>query len=66
MLPVIQPAPLTSLKEPIDHPNWLFELKHDGFRGMLYVDRDRRPAIDYWITSVVAAMGRCRLTAIHT
>jgi bifunctional non-homologous end joining protein LigD len=41
MLPVIAPAPLTSLKEPIDHPNWLYELKHDGFRGMLYVDRDR-------------------------
>jgi bifunctional non-homologous end joining protein LigD len=41
MLPVIEAAPLTALKEPIDHPNWLFELKHDGFRGMLYVDRDR-------------------------
>jgi len=41
MLPVIEPAALTSLKLPIDHPNWLFELKHDGFRGMLYIDRDR-------------------------
>jgi len=41
MLPVIEPAPLTSVKVPIDHPNWLYELKHDGFRGMLYVDRDR-------------------------
>jgi bifunctional non-homologous end joining protein LigD len=41
MLPVIEAAPFTALKEPIDHPNWLFELKHDGFRGMLYVDRDR-------------------------
>ena len=41
MLPVIEPAALTSLKLPIDHPNWLYELKHDGFRGMLYVDRDR-------------------------
>ena len=29
------------MKVPIDHPNWLYELKHDGFRGMLYVDRDR-------------------------
>jgi len=38
MLPVITPAPLTSLKLPIDHPNWLYELKHDGFRGVLYVD----------------------------
>jgi bifunctional non-homologous end joining protein LigD len=41
MLPVIAPAPLTSVKVPIDHPNWLYELKHDGFRGILYVDRDR-------------------------
>jgi bifunctional non-homologous end joining protein LigD len=41
MFPVIEPATLTSVKQPIDHPNWLYELKHDGFRGMLYVDRDR-------------------------
>jgi ATP-dependent DNA ligase len=32
---------LTSLKEPIGHPNWVYELKHDGFRGILYVDRDQ-------------------------
>jgi bifunctional non-homologous end joining protein LigD len=41
VLPVIDPAPLTATKVPIDHPNWLYELKHDGFRGMLYLDRDR-------------------------
>jgi bifunctional non-homologous end joining protein LigD len=41
MLPVIEPAPVTAVKVPIDHPNWLYELKHDGFRGMLYVDRER-------------------------
>jgi bifunctional non-homologous end joining protein LigD len=29
------------VKVPIDHPNWLYELKHDGFRGMLYTDRER-------------------------
>src|SRR5215469_14308001 len=40
MLPQISPSPLTSLKEPIGHPNWVYELKHDGFRGVLYVDRD--------------------------
>jgi ATP-dependent DNA ligase len=40
MLPRISPAPLTSVKEPIGHPNWIYELKHDGFRGILYVDRD--------------------------
>ena len=41
MLPQISPSPLTSLKEPIGHPNWIFELKHDGFRGILYIDRDQ-------------------------
>src|SRR5262249_6800635 len=41
MLPQISPSPLMSLKEPIGHPNWVHELKHDGFRGMLYVDREQ-------------------------
>jgi len=34
-------SPLTSLKEPIGHPNWIYELKHYGFRGVLYVDREQ-------------------------
>jgi ATP-dependent DNA ligase len=41
MLPQISPSPLTSQKEPIGHPNWVYELKHDGFRGVRYVDRER-------------------------
>ena len=41
MLPQVSPSPLTSLKEPIGHPNWIYELKHDGFRGILYVDREQ-------------------------
>ena len=28
MLPQISPSPLTALKEPIGHPNWIYELKH--------------------------------------
>jgi bifunctional non-homologous end joining protein LigD len=40
MLPQISPAPLTSVKEPIGHTNWIYELKHDGYRGVLYVDRE--------------------------
>jgi len=35
------PSPLTPLKEPIGHPNWIYELEDDGFRGILYVDRDQ-------------------------
>src|SRR5215469_2401090 len=41
MLPQISPSPLTSVKEQIGHPNWVYELKHDGFRGILYVDREQ-------------------------
>jgi bifunctional non-homologous end joining protein LigD len=29
------------MNEPIGHPNWIYELKHDGFRGILYVDREQ-------------------------
>jgi ATP-dependent DNA ligase len=41
MLPQISPSALTSLKESIGNPNWIYELKHDGFRGILYVDREQ-------------------------
>ena len=41
MLPQVSPSPLTSLKEPIGHPSWIYELKHDGFRGILYVEGDQ-------------------------
>jgi hypothetical protein len=40
MLPHISPSSLTSLKEPC-HPDWIYELKHDCFRGISYVDREQ-------------------------
>jgi len=40
MLPQISPSRLTSLKDPIGRPNWIYELKHDGFRRILYAERD--------------------------
>ena len=27
--------------EPIGHPNWIHELKHDRFRGILYIDPEQ-------------------------
>jgi bifunctional non-homologous end joining protein LigD len=33
--------PLIRLKEPFDHPDWLFELKHDGFRALAIVEGHR-------------------------
>src|SRR5579871_2451436 len=32
-----RPMPLVRLHEPFDHPDWLFELKHDGFRALAHV-----------------------------
>src|SRR4051812_16542112 len=29
--------PLVRIPEPFDHPDWLFELKHDGFRALAHV-----------------------------
>jgi bifunctional non-homologous end joining protein LigD len=30
--------PLVHAREPFDHPDWLFELKYDGFRAIAYID----------------------------
>jgi bifunctional non-homologous end joining protein LigD len=36
-LPRISPLTLTRRREPFDHPDWVFELKHDGFRAVAYI-----------------------------
>jgi bifunctional non-homologous end joining protein LigD len=38
-LPEVQPILLTLRREPFDDPDWLFEPKYDGYRGLLYVTR---------------------------
>ena len=37
--PPIEPITLISRGEPFDHPDWVFEPKYDGFRGLLYLTR---------------------------
>jgi bifunctional non-homologous end joining protein LigD len=37
MLPRIRPMRLRLVKEPFDHPDYIFELKHDGFRAVAYL-----------------------------
>ena len=34
---LFKPMPLVRLPEPFSHPDWLFELKHDGFRALASV-----------------------------
>lgn len=36
-LPRISPLTLTRLRQPFDDPDWIFELKHDGFRAVAYI-----------------------------
>jgi bifunctional non-homologous end joining protein LigD len=33
--------PLVRLREPFDHTDWLFEVKHDGFRALAHIDGHR-------------------------
>ena len=30
--------PLAILSQPFDHPDWLFEIKYDGFRALAYIE----------------------------
>jgi bifunctional non-homologous end joining protein LigD len=36
-LPIIEPMKLSRVAAPFDHPDFLFELKHDGFRSLAYI-----------------------------
>jgi bifunctional non-homologous end joining protein LigD len=38
VFPQFQPIPLSRRPEPFSHPDWLFEIKWDGFRALLYSD----------------------------
>jgi len=38
-IPKIIPMPLAERPQPFDHPDWLFELKYDGFRALAYLER---------------------------
>jgi ATP-dependent DNA ligase len=35
-LPIIAAHPLRARQKPFDDPDWLFELKYDGYRALLY------------------------------
>jgi bifunctional non-homologous end joining protein LigD len=36
-----QPMPLSRRAKPFNHPEWLFELKYDGFRALARVERNK-------------------------
>jgi bifunctional non-homologous end joining protein LigD len=37
----LSPMPLIRVAEAFDHPDWIFELKHDGFRALAHVEGHR-------------------------
>src|SRR5947208_948731 len=38
MLPQFQPMPLQKRVSAFDNPDWIFELKYDGFRALAYIE----------------------------
>jgi bifunctional non-homologous end joining protein LigD len=41
VLPRVQPIAPIRRPEPFDDPDWLFDLKYDGFRGVCYLQQGR-------------------------
>lgn len=39
-IPIFQPLPLSRARAPFSHPDWLFEIKWDGFRALLHSNYD--------------------------
>jgi bifunctional non-homologous end joining protein LigD len=40
-LPRVQPIRPTPRKDPFDNPDWAFDVKYDGFRGLCYLEQGR-------------------------
>jgi bifunctional non-homologous end joining protein LigD len=40
-MPTFLPLPLKKIRSPFDDPEWLFELKYDGFRALAFVRHER-------------------------
>ena len=36
-----RPMSLVRIPDPFDHPDWLFELKYDGFRALAHIEGHR-------------------------
>ncbi len=38
---------LARVRAPFDHPDWIFELKYDGFTALLYVEHGRARLVSH-------------------
>ena len=61
-LPRITQMRLQEQREPFSHPDWLLEVRHDGFRALAYIEhgrcqlRSRRGHIFTWFTPLAHAL----------
>jgi hypothetical protein len=49
-LPQFQPMLLGRARDPFSHPEWLYEIKWDGFRALAYADK-------LWVCRLVSRNG---------
>jgi ATP-dependent DNA ligase len=65
---VVRPKPLVRIPKPFDHPAWIYEIKHDGFRALAHVEgcecrllatRPRLPDVGCGVSEIAHSV-RCR------
>ena len=56
-LPRVQPIRPTRRKEPFDNPDWLFDVKYDGFRALCYIEQGRCRSSPATVMSRFDALG---------
>jgi len=47
-MPIFQPMRLARRPEPFDDPDWIYEIKVDGFRALAYVEEGNRRLVSRW------------------
>jgi bifunctional non-homologous end joining protein LigD len=63
-LPRIQPIDPKRIADPFDHADWFFELKHDGFRALAYIENgtcrliSRKQIVYKSFTTLSAVLGK--------
>jgi bifunctional non-homologous end joining protein LigD len=66
VLPRIDLIAPVSIAAPLDHPDWIFELKHDGYRAAAYIENgacelvSRKGNVYKSFAGLCAALGRLR------
>ena len=52
-LPRIRPMRLRLVKESFNNPDYIFELKHDGFRALAYIDAGKGLLVSWDLKSLL-------------